>query len=120
MAPKKTAKKKAPAKKAPGKSKGKFQKGRKKTGGRGKGIKNKLSRDVVKKVLDTVELLEAEDKSLYDVASKDQTSLEWFYQHIFKADIPKDVRLEVDPTQNAIKFAQMALRNSRNGRTSKK
>jgi hypothetical protein len=67
--------------------------GRKPGAGRPKGSKDKISRNLKQLVLDTVEKLESEDKSLYDCALADPP---WFYANFVKPMLPKDVVVSGD------------------------
>lgn len=59
--------------------------------GRGKGTKNKVTRDIKQLILDTMAKLEKQKKSLYAVA-KDKP--DWFYENFLKPLIPKDLKIE--------------------------
>ncbi len=68
--------------------------GKREGAGRPKGAKDKISRDLKAFVLETVERLDAEGKSLYSEAEKDP---KWFYANFVKPMLPKDVTLAGDP-----------------------
>lgn len=68
--------------------------GKREGAGRPRGAKDKISRDLKAFVLDTVEKLDAEGKSLYSEAEKDPR---WFYANFVKPMLPKDVVLAGDP-----------------------
>ena len=76
------------------------QGGKREGAGRPRGAKDKISRDLKAFVLETVEKLDAEGKSLYSEAEKDPR---WFYANFVKPMLPKDVVLAGDP-ENPIGF----------------
>jgi len=67
--------------------------GKRQGAGRPKGAKDKISRNLKQVVLDTVEKLEKEKKSLHEEATKDP---KWFYANFVKPMLPKEVDLNVD------------------------
>ena len=62
-------------------------------GGRPKGSKDKITRDLKKRVLDVWDQLKADGKDLHDEAQQDP---KWFYQNFVKPMLPKDVVLQGD------------------------
>lgn len=67
--------------------------GRQPGAGRPKGSKDKLSRDIKKRVLDVWDKLEKGGKSLHVEAKNDP---KWFYSNFVKPMLPKDVVLAGD------------------------
>jgi hypothetical protein len=67
--------------------------GARKGAGRPKGAGNIVSTTVKKLIMDTVEKLEAEDKSLHACAQQDP---QWFYANFVKPMIPKEIEGTID------------------------
>ena len=68
--------------------------GKREGAGRPPGAKNKIQTDLKQLVLETVEALEKDGKSLMVEAGKDP---KWFYLNFVKPMLPKDVVVGGDP-----------------------